>query len=369
MKYSIRKGLGVFSIGLFLALNNVTPAAASCYCGPSIQNAANQITAAINSTSSAEMQHATQLTYSQTSEIVGGLKQIGEILKTSQTQLSADLDNLERRLTKHSTERTYEPGAMPETNCGNDEMSGSVQNSIGHTRQAASDIMKKLYERKTKFPKPVDYRNELVKEDRPSSEEVVELMGILEPGKTLTAEETAKNFKILEAITNPIPLADLPDEGKQTSAGKNYLYKKDSFESRQAIYQAVITRYLSERAPTMDNISDWAIGKWGDMGGSGNPPGLVDGRMSQDAWRNFMAKMRIGSANWHEQILPTLPEAGLLRDIAAMQAFQLELEMKQVELLEQISLMMALDGAQKLESTERIVMTNHFDQAVSVEQK
>lgn len=360
--------IGVFCIGGFLAFGSITPAAA-CRCAPLIQMHGNQVTSAINAASAAEIKHSTNVVSDQTRTIVSELKQLGEIMKHYQAQMVASTKAAEKGIIDHSTERTYEPSSMPETNCGNDSMSGSLQSSVGVTNQTAEDMMKKLYERKKRYPLPVDYRKELLQDDRPKYDEVVELMGALNPGKTMTVEETAKNVRVLEAITEPIPLAELPQGAEKTSAGQNYQYKKETFETMRALYQGVVARYLAERSPSLENMSEWAVGKWGDMGGDGDPPGLVDGKMSYDAWRTFMARMRITSANWHEEILPTLPEAGLLRDMAAMQAFSLELQRKEIELLEKISMMMALEGSQRLEKNYRLEISNAYEQAIAGERK
>jgi hypothetical protein len=86
------------------------------------------------------------------------------------------------------------------------------------------------------------------------------------------------------------------------------------------------------------------------MGGQGQVPGLTNGRLSQEALFWLLTNMRLASGNWHEEILPKLPEAGLLREIASMMAVDLELSRRQNEQLGNISLILSLNGLNYLEN-------------------
>jgi hypothetical protein len=75
----------------------------------------------------------------------------------------------------------------------------------------------------------------------------------------------------------------------------------------------------------------------------------VEGKMSEDALFWLLTNMRLSSANWHEEILPSLPEAGLLREMASMMAVNLELERRQKNHLENIETLLSLLAQSQLE--------------------
>ncbi|MGL4208929.1 MAG: hypothetical protein ACRCTY_06030 [Candidatus Adiutrix sp.] len=339
-------------------------AQAVCECSYQLSEIVRNIQTAAQQQRAATMEAAQAQTAYTTAELI----RIREAIKNSQTGIVAAVKASEIGIINNRTESAYEPASQPETNCGNDEMGGGYQASKATTQKALEDIMDKLVERKSRFQRPVDYRNELSDEEMPLAQEAIDLLGLTQPGKTLTTEEVKKNAQVIEAITDAIPAPNLDEESKETPAGKTYEMQKKNFDTKHIIYQSVIAKHIADRTPTIEGLEKWASGKWYDMGGSGDVPGLVEGKMSQDALRWLLANMRLASANYYEQILPALPTDGLLRDIAAMQATSLELQRKQVELLEAMAMMMAMQGIDKLEDEKRILLFQ-YDNVISQEQK
>ena len=335
-----------------------------------VNTSVNKVDATIKTTAEEAKLHNKDLATAATAHVVSGLAQVVESIKMLATHLSSQQEFLALKQMEQQIMNTYEPAAQPITIAGNDEMGAGYQVARGTTAESGETMMIKILERRLRYSLPAEYRAAILNDaSGPLDDEFVRNLGLLEPGITLTPEENARNVKVMEFITNSLPPAILSDDLKQTSAGQNYEILKKNYETKQAIFQAVLTRYMTERAPTVGGLSKWAGGKWVDMGGSGTPPGVVDGLMSMDALRWLLANFRLASANYHEELLPTLNEAGLLRDIASSQAISLELQRKQVELLENISLMMALGGIQQLEVTDRTLLTTAYDRVFSSERK
>jgi hypothetical protein len=96
------------------------------------------------------------------------------------------------------------------------------------------------------------------------------------------------------------------------------------------------------------------------MGGNGSVPGLENGLLSENSLFWLLTNQRLSSANWHEEVLPTLPEAGLLREMASMMAVQLELSRRQNEYLENIATTLALQSLDTLEKDTGAALRNQY---------
>ncbi|MDR1546188.1 MAG: hypothetical protein LBU12_05660, partial [Deltaproteobacteria bacterium] len=174
--------------------------------------------------------------------------------------------------------------------------------------------------------------------------------GLLSSGLTLTWAEFEEAQRLLEQLTDPLPPAEPSEALLRTPAGRVYAALKNDYEARQELYQGVLAKRLADRAPSVEGLAPWAADRWREMGGEGPPPGLVEGRLSETALLRLMTGQRLASANWHEEILPRLTEAGLLRELAAMEAVRLELDRRRNEHLENLTLMAALSGLSELEA-------------------
>ena len=266
----------------------------------------------------------------------------------AQESISASIKAADLSASQRELERTFDAPSQPSTNCGDDEMGAILLGAMGTGRKTAEAIMGKLFERRDRHPRPVDYLREMG--EFPGPAEAAGDLGALSSGRTFTTEEMLGAERLIEALSDPLPPADLPEVAAATPAGRIYEIQKRDYETRQSLYQSVLAKRVEARAPTMEGLSDWAKGKWAQMGGAGDPPGLVGGRMSREALSWLMANLRLSSANWHEGVLPALTEAGLLREMASMMAMDLELSRQRNEHLENLSMMMALEGLRGLEA-------------------
>jgi hypothetical protein len=268
------------------------------------------------------------------------------VLFTSKT-LETAVMAADKSAAERQSERTYEAGSQPPANCGNDAMGAGYQVSARTVARSFADISERVMGRGGRFPRPADFQEERLAESWPEPARAAGLLGSPGGPGTLTMEELSEAERLLETVASPSPPPELAPEQLGTPAGRAYEARRRDHETRQALYQSVLSRRLADRAPSVEGLGDWARGKWEDMGGTGEAPGLVDGRLSQDALFWYLTNMRLGSANWHEQELSSLPEAGLLRELASMKAVEIELLRRQNEKLDALSSLvaaMALDG-------------------------
>jgi hypothetical protein len=283
------------------------------------------------------------------------------VMLTRDSVVSA-IEALDRNAAERVTERTYEMNSQPRTICGNDLLGASWQLGARNREQAGRDILERVLERPGRYSRPVDFIRELGSGDWPGALDTLSL-DLGGGARTYSLSETSRAEMIIESLTNPLPAPGLLEEKKESPAGRNYEALKRDYELRLSIYQGVLSRSVADRAPTVDGLEDWVRGKWNDMGGSGDPPGLVEGKISQETLFWFLTNMRLASANWHEEAIATLPEAGLLREMVAMQAVGLELLRQQNERLRDLTLLISLDGLESLNGKRRAALLAQYSLA------
>jgi len=134
----------------------------------------------------------------------------------------------------------------------------------------------------------------------------------------------------------------------------------------------VVTETLNNHvifhAPTLpDEVTSWAQNQWSEAGGSGTPPGIVNGKLSEAGLYKLLSQMRLGNPNWFTQVTAAT-EAGLLRELVMMQAVQLELTRKNNELLERVAFTSSLDFLTRMEGTDGKAMTDLYTRMVGGQQ-
>ena len=93
-----------------------------------------------------------------------------------------------------------------------------------------------------------------------------------------------------------------------------------------------------------------------------NPPSLGGG-----GCQKLLSQMRMGNPNWCAQIT-TATDAGLLREMAVMQAFQMELARKNMELMDRLTVIAALDFLSRMEGTTGRDMDDLYARMVGAQQ-
>ncbi|MDR2387839.1 MAG: hypothetical protein LBE80_09690 [Deltaproteobacteria bacterium] len=354
--------LVLFSLALSLVLKMTLAAspaqAAACGCGTIsqiVRSAAETIVSGISTALDASIKQAANY---QTQNLHKDLVALREAVLMSQESISQAIETADRQAAKRDIEKTYDSASQPITGCDNDTMGGELMLSKEAQAQTGLEIMDKVVERRSRHDRPIDYLMEL--SAFPPPEMSPALLGALSSGRTLTLAELKQAERLLEAISDPMPLQKLPENLSQSPAGRIFEAEKNRHEARQNFFQSVLAQKLADRAPTLDNLSHWAESKWSEMGGKGPVPGLTPDGLSYEALFWLLTNTRLASGNWHEEILPKLPEAGLLRELASMMAIDLELSRKRNEHLENISNLLALIGLDNLEAGSGQALRNQY---------
>jgi hypothetical protein len=293
------------------------------------------------------------------------LVSLREAVLLAKDSIGASIEAADRNGAEREIERTYEAGSQPATSCALSEMGAGLQLGNITREKVLSDILERMAERGKRHARTLDYAEELLDPHWPGPERAAALLGTGLSPATLTVDETAEMEKLLESLSDPNPLAELTEAQKKTPSGKIHETMKKDFETRKTLYRGILARNAMGKVPTMTGLEDFVKGKWEDMGGQGPPPGLTDGKISEETLFWYLANMRLASANWHEETLPTLPEAGLLRELVSMQAISLELLRRQNLNLETLNNLLALEALQNLDAAKSEGIRLQYNRTVS----
>ena len=158
------------------------------------------------------------------------------------------------------------------------------------------------------------------------------------------------------------------DAQKETPAGQTYAAARKVHEERLAAVTEALNHHVVLHAPTLpEDVTEWAQNQWSEAGGSGTPPGIVDGKLSEVGLYKLLSQMRVGNPNWFAQIA-TATDAGLLREMAVMQAFQMELARKNMELMDRLTVIAALSFLSRMEGTTGRDMDDLYARMVGAQQ-
>lgn len=248
------------------------------------------------------------------------------------------------------TEDMYGQAAQPKGLCGSSSLGAGMQLSA----KAGAEIQRTMRERQHEYAntpdrKPVEFLTRVLDEEHPTEQQILEA---LEPlGETLTEDQVSHANEAIKTLAKPQPLPLATDAQKETPAGQIYAAARKVHESRQAMAMEALNSHVRYHAPTLpDAVTEWAQGQWNEAGGQGDPPGIVDGKLSEAGLYKLLAQMRIGNPNWFTQIAAE-SDTGLLRELVVMQAFLFEIMRKNTELLDRQSIVTAMDYLTRLENT------------------
>ena len=246
------------------------------------------------------------------------------------------------------TEDIYGKAAQPAGLCGATSLGAGVQ--LG--AQASQDVQKIMREKQIEYgdtedKKPLDYLHRILAEEHPTEKDLVDAFFPMQT--TLTEDQVGIAHEAIKTLANPQPSPMLSDEQKETPAGQVYTAARNVHQGRLSSVMDTLNAHVVYHSPTLSNdVSAWAQKQWSEAGGSGTPPGLVDGKLSEAGLYKLLSQMRVGNPNWFIQIA-SATEAGLLRELVLMQAFQFELTRKNTDLLDRIAFMTSLDALTRLD--------------------
>jgi len=265
------------------------------------------------------------------------------------------------------TEDMYGKAAQPAGLCGSSSLGAGIQLGVQAGQQIHLTMREKQFEYANKEgARPVEYLDRIVAEDHPTEKEIVD--SLFPVGSTLTDDQVVQAHESIKTIANPRPLPMVTESQKTTPAGQTYTAARKIHEGRLGTVMEALNSHVVYHAPTLpEDVTTWAVNQWTEAGGSGTPPGIVDGKLSEAGLYKLLSQMRAGNPNWYSQIA-TATDAGLLRELVMMQAFQFELARKNTELLDRLTFITSLDYLTRMEGTTGKEMKELYTRMVGAQQ-
>ena len=265
------------------------------------------------------------------------------------------------------TEDMYGKAAQPAGLCGASTVGAGIQLGAKAGQEIHGTMREKqLAYSNTPGSKPVEFLGRVLADDHPTEKETIDALFPLE--STLTEDQVAQAHESIKTLANPRPLPVVTDAQKSTPAGQTYAAAKKIHEGRLAAVMESLNNHVVYHAPTLpEDVTTWAQNQWSEAGGNGTPPGIVDGKLSEAGLYKLLSQMRVGNPNWFMQIATTT-DAGLLRELVVMQAFQFELARKNTELLDRLTFIASLDYLTRMESSTGKEMNDLYTRMVGAQQ-
>jgi hypothetical protein len=222
------------------------------------------------------------------------------------------------------TEDLYGKTSQPAGLCGASSIGAGLQISAQASRQVRGAMRDRQREYANREgARPVEHLSRVLDAEHPDAGSMTEALFPL--GDTLTEDQVALAHEAIKTLANPRPLPVVTEAQKSTPAGQTYAAARLIHDGRLAAVTETLNAHVVWHSPTLpDEVTAWAQSQWSAAGGSGTPPGLVGGRLSEAGLHKLLTQMRLGNPNWFTQVTAAT-EAGLLRELVMMQALQLEL--------------------------------------------
>lgn len=358
---------------LMLAVLPTSSWAAGCGCG-SIQamltSTKSQIVQAVNAYTAAEAQAIRSEILLAAQNIIGTLKAesatIVRALVALKESNAAALKGQAVAGEAMKTEDLYGKAAQPAGLCGSSSLGAGIQLGARAGQEIHATMREKQREYVNTPKKPVEFLQRVLADDQPSDQESLDALFPLE--STMTEEQTVQAHEAVKTLANPRPLPVVTDNQKDTPAGQTYEAARKIHERRRAVAMEALNNHVVLHAPTLpDDVTAWAENQWSEAGGSGTAPGIVDGKLSEAGLYKLLSQMRVGNPNWFSQIA-SATDAGLLRELVIMQAFQLELTRKNTDLLDRLTVIASLDYLTRMEGTTGKEMEELYTRMVGAQQ-
>ncbi len=265
------------------------------------------------------------------------------------------------------TEDMYGKASQPAGLCGASSVGAGLQ--LG--AQAQADVHGAMRDKQREYgnregARPVEFLERITDEEHPDAKAMTDAFYPLQD--TLTEDQVADAHEAIKTLTNPRPLPVVTEDQKSTPAGQSYAAARLIHEGRISVVTETLNNHVVSHAPTLpDEVAAWAQNQWSEAGGSGTPPGLVNGKLSEAGLYKLLSQMRLGNPNWFVQVT-SATEAGLLRELVMMQALQLELTRKNNELLDRIAVTASMDFLTRMEGTDGKAMTDLYSRMIGSQQ-
>lgn len=161
---------------------------------------------------------------------------------------------------------------------------------------------------------------------------------------TLTKKQGRKLQISLKTIMDAFPATELPENYQDA----RYSSFQKARRLRSQIAEAVLSEVMAGYLPTMP-AGEGIKKMWQASGGQGEPFGIENGRMSPVGYLGLLIRSRFANADYRtgKGGIHTMPQAGLLREMASIKALRLAIEQRQLRRSQQIAFMAAMQVSGK----------------------
>jgi hypothetical protein len=200
------------------------------------------------------------------------------------------------------TEDLYGKASQPSGLCGASSLGAGLQLSLQAGAQVRGTMRDKQREYGSRAgARPVEYLDRIMNDDHPDAKAMTDALFPLKD--TLTEDQVSDAHESIKTLTNPRPLPVVTDAQRETAAGQTYAAARLIHEGRLAVVTESLNSHVIHHAPTLpDEVTSWAQSQWSEAGGSGTPPGIVNGKLSEAGLFKLLSQMRIGNPNWFVQV-------------------------------------------------------------------
>jgi hypothetical protein len=258
-------------------------------------------------------------------------------------------------------QKNFGPQSRLDSLCTGIEMGGRLQNG----KITEKKVAQKLGEDIQKYNKRWTSIDAIQKFNMQKDPLKINSAALIPANKTMTNEQIKDAQALSEMITNPIPETQISDDQKETMPGKKYEVVQKFKQARLIIPQIVFNKNIAAHSPSMP-LGGQATKMYQAMGGKGTPPEVVDGKISPYAMLNLMVDSRFANPNWYAS-LGAKNEVALMREMLAMDAVKMEMQRRQLELTQLMTLMIAQDTSDQLAKDYKPALNDLYKKTITTD--
>lgn len=220
---------------------------------------------------------------------------------------------------------------------------------------AAGNAARRLYQKTggkamKQYARSYSKPEEAVKDILKVKEEDVDNENLNPSSGTLTKDAVTKANELTRVTVNPSPPAKLPESVKSTTLGQRYDAMKRIHESMMLQAEAARLQVNSHVMPDYE-VGQWAKDAWSETGKAGDPPGVVDGKMSYQALLRLLAHQRLESSKWYADVMSGKNSEWHAREQTLMIAVLLDIQREQLELMRHMTALAAEERGSRINET------------------
>lgn len=207
----------------------------------------------------------------------------------------------------------------------------------GHYRNSLNEHTKRF---KTPYQRSLFYKKEKIESITPAF--------FFPQNSVLSIEQSRKADFAVKSVVDPFPTPKLPEKFKARGKMMGYEAERKVKYSRLAMPAAIISDVVASYQPTME-LGEWAEKMYHKMGGSGQPPQVVDGKISPMGYIDLMVNARFANQQWYSGFtgIHSMTPTGILRELAVMESVNMEMQRRQMKYMQQTTALLAQDQAAK----------------------